>query len=86
MDFFSQLPIPGLWVLLAVTVPLVALAIGFLAAALKSEQFVLFGRMIADRGKSPALYWALLADGTVVAGLGAFVIISVVVELFLVRA
>jgi hypothetical protein len=63
MDFFSQLPTPGLWVVLAVMVPLVALAIGFLANALKSEQFVLFGSMIADRGKSPALYWTLLGDG-----------------------
>ena len=86
MDFFSWLPIPALWVILALTIPFIAFGIHFLSTALKSAQIKLFGRMIADRNTSPGLFWALFADGVFVSGLVVFVLISVLVELFLVRA
>ena len=85
MDFFSWLSIPALWVTLALSVSIVAIMIGFMTNALKSGEFVLFGRLVAERTKSPALYWALYADAVFVCGFGVFVAISVVVELFLVR-
>ena len=86
MDFFAWLPTPALWAALALTAPLVAVATRYLAFALGRGEFNLFGRTIADRATSPTQFWTLYANGVLACGWGVFVLISVLVELFLVRA
>jgi hypothetical protein len=86
MDFFSSLSVPALWAILALATPLAFLAIGFFTSTLKSGEITLFGRTFAQRTKAPALFWTLLADSLLVASVLIFVMISVTVELFMVRA
>lgn len=86
MDIFGGFPGWALWAALGAAIALLGFIMPFLTATLKTGQVNLFGRTIADRTKSPALFWALFFDGILIGGLCGFVVISVIVELFLVRA
>jgi len=86
MDIFGGLPESALWAALVAAIALLGFIMPFLTATLKRGQVNLFGRTIADRTKSPALFWTLFFDGVLTGGLCVFVLISVLVELFLVRA
>jgi hypothetical protein len=86
MDIFGSLPEWALWAALVAAMLLISFSMRFLTATLKTGQVILFGRLIADRTKSPALFWTLFSDGVLVGGFCGFVLISVLVELFLVRA
>jgi hypothetical protein len=86
MDVFGSMPLWALWGALAVTPPLFGFCIHVLARAMKTGQFGLFGRTIAERAQSPALFWTLLNKSVLVGGFFVFVLISALVELFLARA
>ena len=82
----THIPTSMLWIALAPTFVALILSINFLSRSLKLGELSLMGRVLADQKKSPLLFWTLFADGILVGGLSGFVLITLLVELFLVRA
>lgn len=85
MDVFSSMPSWALWGALVLTLPLFGFCVNVLARAMKTGQFTLFGRPIAERAQAPALFRTLWSNGVLVSGFLVFVLISALVELLLVR-